>query len=85
MREATPRAPPAPESLPPFPLALGLIALAAWRLELRQGCGHVAYYPVRLLAAERGWQTARQRRAAAPGVCSLQFEPMTVNLIAAPA
>jgi hypothetical protein len=30
--------------------------LAAWWLELRCGRGHLAYYPLRLLAAEHGWQ-----------------------------
>ena len=61
MRETERKAPPVPNSKPSFPtvppLTAPLVDLAAWWLELRCGCGHLAYYPLRLLAAERGWQT----------------------------
>ena len=60
-RETERKAPPIPDVKPPFPteppLTVALADLAPWWLELRCGCGHLAYYPLRLLAAERGWRT----------------------------
>jgi hypothetical protein len=61
MREIARRAPPLADPLPPFPieppLFSGLADLASWWLEVRCQCGAVGYPPLRLLAAERGWQT----------------------------
>lgn len=53
--------PPLPEERPPFPaeppLGSDLAELSSWWLEIRCACGAGVAYPLRLMAAERGWRT----------------------------
>ena len=89
LREIARKAPPLPDTPRPFPaeppLKAGLAELAGLWLEVRCRCGHVAYPPLRLMAAERGWRTPlsgvlprlRCRRCSAA--------PHSIDLIADPA
>jgi hypothetical protein len=83
------KAPPLPAIAPPFPaeppLDAGLADLAPWWLETRCRCGHVAFLPLRRLAAERGWRTPL--RAILPRLrCrACRAAPARVDLIADPA
>lgn len=89
MRETVRKAPQIPNSKSPFPtvppLTAPLVELASWWLELRCGCGHLAYYPLRLLAAERGWQTALGEVLPRLRCGQCHGEPATVDLVASPA
>lgn len=83
------KAPPLLELKPPFPveppMSVALADLAAWWLELRCGCGHLAYYPFRLLAAERGWQTPLSEVLPRLRCGQCHVEPATVDVVASPA
>lgn len=89
MRAIIRRAPPLPAVAPPFPtetpLSAGLAELASWWLEARCGCGHVAYTPLRLLAAERGWRTRLSDVLPRLRCRHCRAEPERVDLIASPA
>jgi hypothetical protein len=83
------KAPPLPATAPPFPaeppLDAGLADLAPWWLETRCTCGHVAFLPLRRLAAERGRRTPL--RAILPRLrCrACRAPPARVDFIANPA
>jgi hypothetical protein len=88
LRETERKAPPVPEVKPSFPveppLAVALADLAAWWLGLRCGFGHLAYYPLRLLAAERGWQTPLGDALPRLRCAQCGSEPVTIDLVASP-
>jgi hypothetical protein len=89
LRQNERKAPPAPNLKPPFPieppLSVALADLAAWWLELRCGCGHLAYYPLRLLAAERGWQTPLGDVLPRLRCGQCHATPARIDLVASPA
>jgi hypothetical protein len=88
-RETERKAPPIPDVKPPFPteppLTLALADLAPWWLELRCGCGHLTYYPLRLLAAERGWRTPLGETLPRLRCARCHAKPATIDLLASPA
>ena len=68
-------------------MSADLADLVAWWLEARCGCGcgHVAYPPLRMLAAERGWRTSLGDLLPRLRCRRCRAAPERVDLIASPA
>jgi len=88
LREIMRHAPPIPDPAPPFPveppLDVALYKLAAWWVEARCSCGHVAFLPLRRMAAERGWNTPLGEVLLRLRCARCQARPAALDLVASP-
>ena len=88
LREIMRHAPAMPDPAPPFPveppLDVALYKLAAGWVEAHCSCGHVAFLPLRLMAAERGWPTPLGDVLPRLRCARCRAQPAVLDLVASP-